>query len=348
MESSLAVDRFAAADRVAVTAFVADHPTATPFHTLAWRDAVATAFDYDPAYRTVRDERGDLVAVVPGFSCGGPVVTEVVNPFCEYGFPLVDPDADADVTAVLAALRKTAGPRRTLALKDADWTGVVGYNECGFGGVAAASVRRLSLDAPFAVLSEHVFDRKLGRNVRVAREAGVTVDRTDDVDAFYPLYLDAMRRRGSPQFPRAFVAALVSAFGDRCSLLVARLDGDPVAGLLALDHGGHRSLLLNGSDGDRLDVRPNDRVYWAAVRRACDRDLDVVDFGRSGPESGVDRFKAQFGATRDPLTTLVAPPRRALGGSVSTLRRLEPLAKRLAPVVTHPAVGPRLKEWIHE
>lgn len=329
-------------------AFVSTHPLATPFHTLAWKRSVCEAFDYRPAYRTLCDD-GDIVAAVPGFECPELMGATVVNPFCEYGFPLVDGTARAATTeAVLESLRESASGRRPVLLKDADWTGVVGYASAGFGAVETGVTRRLALDGDFEELAEHVFDRTLRRNVERARQEGVRVEETTDVDAFYERYLDAMRRHGSPQFPKAFFEALVAAFDERCSILLARYDGRPIAGLLSLDHGDGRYLLANGSDSDYWHLRPNDVLYWEAVERACARGYEVVDFGRTEPGSGIDRFKERFGGTVEPLTTMVSPPDKAGRASVSGYRRLAALTRRLSPVVTHSKIGPRLKEWIHE
>jgi lipid II:glycine glycyltransferase (peptidoglycan interpeptide bridge formation enzyme) len=269
-----------------------------------------------------------------------------VNPFCEYGFPLIA--AGVETASVLATIRETAGNRRTLLLKESDWTRTMGYNEHGFGGVETGRVRRLPLSDSFGELAEHVFDRKLRQNVNKARESGVQIRNVEDVDAFYDLYLAAMRRRGSPQFPRRFFEGLTEEFGEQCSVLLAESEGTPIAGLLALDYGGRRHLLLNGSDHDYWDLRPNDLLYWHSIQQACERGYDLVDFGRSEAGSGVARFKERFGGHTSRLTTLARPPHRAGAGDVSGYRQLEPIARRLSPVLTHPAVGPRLKEWIHE
>jgi lipid II:glycine glycyltransferase (peptidoglycan interpeptide bridge formation enzyme) len=188
----------------------------------------------------------------------------------------------------------------------------------------------------------------LRRNVERARDAGVTVRQTEDVAAFYECYLATMRRHGSPQFPKSFLTALLEAFGSDCLLLIAEYEGDPVAGLLALDHGDERYLLLNGSDADVLAVRPNDFLYWEAIRLACEAGYDRVDFGRTARGSGVSQFKRHFGGRREQLTTLVWPPHRVGRADISGYRRLQPVVQRLTPVITHQAIGPRVKEWLHE
>lgn len=106
------------ADRDRWQTFVADHPAATVFQSWAWTAAVDSSFAYDPAHYLVYETgTSTLVGAVPGFSISGVGGRAVVNPFCEYGFPLLD--EDADTVAVLRALGADVGLLGTRVLKDA-------------------------------------------------------------------------------------------------------------------------------------------------------------------------------------------------------------------------------------
>lgn len=327
-----------------------DHPNTTAFHTLAWRQAVAECFDYEPAYRLVYRD-GEPVAALPGFRVGGLTSQVRVTPFCAYGHPLLSEAADPE--QVLKTLEADRGGREILLIKDADWTGITGYSRCGYGGQAAGITRRLPTTGDYDQAREHVFDRQLRSGLDTAREAGFAVEADADpdgcLDEIYELHLATVRRHGSPQFPRGFFDALCDAFGERARLFLVRDGAELVASLLAFDAGGTRFLWNNASDGTYWDQHPNDLVYATAVRDAFERaDCKVVDFGRTEPGSGVDRFKQKFGADPVQLTTMAVPPRHASMADISGYKQLQAITRRLAPVITHPAVGPRLKEWIHE
>jgi CelD/BcsL family acetyltransferase involved in cellulose biosynthesis len=336
------------ASREAYASLVADHDASTAFHTLAWRRAVRAAFGYEPRFRLVRDRQGEPVAAVPGFRVPEPIGSSVANPFCEYGYPLVSADADVGLPAILRRLASTVDSLGALVLKESPLSGVRGYDPAGYGGVETGHTVRLSVDLAFDRLWEDVFDAEIRRNVRRARRRGVTVEASDDVEAFHRLYVDTMRRLGSPQFPRSFVTALSRSFDDAFDLRLATLDGEPVAGLVSLRHDGTRHLLLNGSDRDAEGARPNYALYVDCVERACRSGLSVVDFGRTEAGSGVHDFKRQFGGTEYPLVSFVAPPGRTSRADVSGLKTLAPLTRAFAPVITHPAVGPTLKRFVHE
>ena len=327
-------------------AFVDDHPAATVFHSWAWLAAVDSAFGYEPAHLLVAETGGsEPVAAVPGFSVRGAAGSTVVNPFCEYGFPLV---ADgAGPAGVLRAVAADLGPLGARVLKDAGWTGVTGYNQAGYGAVRTGEVIRLDATRPYDEVREASFVGEARRCLRVAEDAGVTV-RPGSVDEYYPLYLATMRRLGSPQFPEAFFLDLAAELGDRCTVFVADLDGEPVGGVLLLDFGGVRTVWSNASRRDAWEARPNHALYAAAIEDACETGVDVVDFGRSRPGTGVHDFKRQFGGAASPLASFVAPPHRAGRASLEGYGKAAAVAQRLSPVLTNPAVGPRLKRFIHE
>ncbi|WP_049999117.1 lipid II:glycine glycyltransferase FemX [Halococcus sediminicola] len=323
------------------SAFVESHPAATVFHTAGWASAVETAFGYDPAHRWLADRSGAVRAVIPGFAVGEGLGSSVLNPFCEYGFPLVDEDiSDA---AVLSAL----DDGRTRIVKDAGWSGVSGYRSTGYGGVPTGSAIRLALDRPFETLRESAFDRDVRRCVRTARDHGVTV-RDGTVEEFYPLYLATMRRLGSPQFPERFFTALADELGTGVTIRLAERAGETIAGVLLFEHGETTMVWTPVSRRAHWEHRPNHLLYAEAIERACAAGRSTVDFGRSRRESSVHGFKAQFGGVEYPLMSFVTPPHHASRASLDGYGRLAPLTQRLAPLITHPTIGPKLKRAIHE
>lgn len=360
------------ADRDRWQRFVTDHPSATVFHTWAWLSAVDAAFGYDPAHHLVYEVGGsEPVAAVPGFSVPGVGGRTTVNPFCEYGFPLLA-TADVDVPAVLRTVAADVGPLGARVLKDAGWTGIGGYNQAGFGAVRTGEVIRLDASRPYDEVREASFSGEARRCIRSA--AGKLTVRPASISEYYPLYLATMRRLGSPQFPESFFRDLAGELGDGLLVFVAErtadpgtaaagesadpdtaaadeaanADDDPVGGILLLDFDGVRMVWSNASRRAAWDAHPNHRLYAAAIEDACVGDVDVVDFGRSRPGSGVHDFKRQFGGRASPLASFVTPPHRTGRASLEGYGRAAAVAERLSPVVTNPAVGPRLKRYIHE
>jgi CelD/BcsL family acetyltransferase involved in cellulose biosynthesis len=328
---------------------VSGHDLATPYHTLAWKRSVERTFGYDQAYcRVVDTATGEDVAAVPGFETPETFATSLTNPFCEYGYPLLADGADPG--PVLDALRRDAGPRERVLLKESPLSGVTGYREAGYGGIETGVTHRVPADAEFERLRADVLADSLTRRARRARQEGVVVRPGEDLDAFHRVYRETMARHGSPQFPVEFFRSLRSAFGDAFHYHVAETeDGDgPVAGLISLSADDSLHLLINGAVRRTDRVSPNPLLYLSVLESACGGSYDVVDFGRTEPGSGVDEFKSLFDGAVLPLVTFVAPPRHVGTASVSGYKRLAPLARLATPVITHPSVGPRLKRRIHE
>jgi CelD/BcsL family acetyltransferase involved in cellulose biosynthesis len=325
------------------SAFVESHPAATVFHTPEWAHAVEATFGYEPRHALVTDvESGEVRAAIPGFVVSEGIGHSVLNPFCEYGFPLIDNAADV---AVLSMLRDTRGDTRIV--KDAGWSGVNGYNATGYGGVPTGSSIRLSLDRPFETLWESVFAKDVRRCVRTARNHAVSV--TDGTIAeFYPLYLETMRRLGSPQFPERFFTALADALGESVAVLLAQRNGEPIASVFLFEWDDTTIVWTPASKRAHWDHRPNHLLYVEAIERACMAGRSIVDFGRSRRDSSVHGFKAQFGGYDYPLTSFVTPPYRAGRASLDGYSRLSAITPRLAPLITHSTVGPILKKLIHE
>lgn len=323
-----------------------NHPDATPFHTLAWRQAVDRSFDYTPSYRVFfAADTTDIVAAVPGFQVPELVGTSFKNPFCEYGYPLI---LDSGLTdAVLSAITQDEGWFDTTVLKDAGFTGISGYAQAGFGAIETGVTYRLPIGTDTERIRKTAFDAELRRKIRRAEEAGLRANESNDLDAFYRLYLRTMQRLGSPQFPKKFFEALFEAFGSSCRLWVVT-DEEPIAGVLSLIHNGTCFLLVNGSDPDRFGEFPNHLLYASFIEELAEEHISVIDFGRSEPGSGVAHFKEEYGAISHRLASFVTPARRVNRADVSGYKKLAPVTRLASPLITHPSIGPRLKELVHE
>lgn len=326
---------------------VSGHELTTPYHTLAWKRSIEQAFGYEPAYRLVLDRTtGDAVAAVPGFETPERLATSLKNPFCEFGFPLIVDGVEP--TAVLDTVKRDARARQRVVIKECPFSGVRGYRETGYGGIETGVTHRVPVDLRFERLQKDVLANSLTRRARIGRERGVVVRTGEDLDTYHRLYRDTMARLGSPQFPVEFFQSLRSEFGDAFHYHVAETDDGPVAGLVSLSEGGSLHLLSNASVRRSDGVSPNPLLYLSVLEMACDTEYNIVDFGRTEPESGVDEFKSLFNGKVLPLVAFVAPPRHTRSASVSGYKRLAPLSRLASPVITHPAVGPRLKRRIHE
>ncbi len=175
----------------------------------------------------------------------------------------------------------------------------------------------LELDGGFDVVFSKRIRRDTRRLIRRAREAGLDVVeyRGDDADAAVdvfaglyaqsndrwatamgrPLALARLHARLQDRAGQLRVAA--RALGARCRMWTAHLHGEPVAVLAVIQEGRHSFAWLSAMDTERGRETPAGHLLMSlAVEGACAEGASWFHFGESAPGSGVERFKAGFGA----------------------------------------------------
>lgn len=151
------------------------------------------------------------------------------------------------------------------------------------------------------------------RNVRLARRAGVRIEVGRGqtlLDEYYDLFLLSVDRWAENQHePRALARARarlrdplskLRALGDRLGenfcVILAYLDGTPVAGAIVLygatGHGTRAAM-------DRTRVgksHASELVYWTAIELACASGCTTFHMGESGLSKTLAQAKEKFGA----------------------------------------------------
>lgn len=143
-------------------------------------------------------------------------------------------------------------------------------------------------------------------NIRLAERNGVCVRAGVEADlpAFYAMYAETGARDGFLVRPFGYYQAIWAAFISQgmAHLLLAEVEGQPVAGLILFRFGPTAWYFYGASTARRRELMPNHALQWAALRWAkasgCTRydwwgAPDVLD--ESDPMWGVYRFKQGFG-----------------------------------------------------
>ncbi len=148
--------------------------------------------------------------------------------------------------------------------------------------------------------------QKTRYNVRLAFRRGVEVTplEPEDFPLLYAMYHETARRDGFPIRAQGYYLHLWNTLhqAGRLQAFVARVEGEPVAGLV-LVHFGPTAWYLHGMSRNRYRNRmPNHALQWTAIRWARARGCTRYDFWgapfRFTPEDpmwGVYRFKRGFG-----------------------------------------------------
>jgi hypothetical protein len=158
--------------------------------------------------------------------------------------------------------------------------------------------------------------RKQVRNiVRKAERSSLDIRREHGgraIEAFAELYRQSVDRwarlRGQP-LPIARLlarrrdragqlAAAAAALGERCVIWSAYRAGEPVAVEVTLELGQHSIVWLSASNRDLAGpTGASYLLHSLAIQDACRTGTRYFYMGESNPGSGVEHFKAKFGAT---------------------------------------------------
>jgi FemAB-related protein (PEP-CTERM system-associated) len=123
----------------------------------------------------------------------------------------------------------------------------------------------------------------------------------DLLDDFYEVFAINMRDLGTPVYPKRFFEAILESFSETTSICAVYAGARPVAAGFLIGFNGMLEIPWASSLRDFNRYSPNMILYWTVLKFACDHGYRVFDFGRSTPDEGTYRFKAQWGAVPTPL-----------------------------------------------
>lgn len=143
-------------------------------------------------------------------------------------------------------------------------------------------------------------------NIRYARRKSVSVrvGSVADIATFYQMYAETAARDGFLIRPPAYYRDVWSVFlgNGQADLLLAQVNGEPVAGLVLFSFGRRAWYLYGASGGQHRNLMPNHLLQWEAMQRAKARGCTCYDmwgapdtFDENDGMWGVYRFKQGFG-----------------------------------------------------
>jgi len=196
------------------------------------------------------------------------------------------------------------------------------------------------------------FQKKLGSKlrsqIRRAGKAGLVFQRggEEHLDAFYRVFATNMRDLGSPVWSKGFFRRILRAFPGHTYIYRADLEDQPVA--VGLIFRFKQTVEIPWASSLRAYNRLSGNVglYGRILEDAVREGYEIFDFGRSAPDGGTFRFKAQWKAEPHGLHWHVWPgTAQAESGLEGHRSGLEALWRRL-PVEATLLAGPPIRRLL--
>ncbi len=325
--------------------FVAGHPAATPFHRLAWLNAVARGTGNRVLVLGL-EQGAVLSAILPLLEVHSALFGRVLvsSGFGVGGGMLVTGHGQAEALLALAEEQALLLSCPTIELRGGSMpVGRDGWqvrvdSHCGF----AADL------LPDDAAQLQAIPRKQRAELRkgLAADLAISIGSGQaDRDAHYAVFAESVRNLGTPVFPRQLFAGVLDRFGEDADILTVWHGGQPVASVLSLYHRGVVMPYWGGGTRSARSLRANDRMYFELMRHARQRGCTRFDFGRSKVGSGAAAFKQNWGFVAEPMAyaswTAPGAPRRDAdptsrrhAARIAVWKKLPlALANRLGPLI---------------
>jgi len=333
---------FTAGDESAWDAFVLARPGARSCHTLAWKRVIESALGQRTYYLLSVDRYGEVDGVMPMARLRSWLFGDFVAslPYLNYGGPCAaNPTATRDLIDAATRMAQEMGVQHLEVRMETP-------EDVGLTVRSTKVSMRLALPESADALWK-CFPSKLRSQVKRAENESMTVcfgRGEGELTAFYQVFAENMRDLGTPVYGKRFFRAVLAEIPDSRVCCVS-LRGTPVAAGLIV---GFRDMLeIPWASALRRFNRlsPNMLLYWSVLKFGCERGYRVFDFGRSSPDSGTFRFKAQWDAQPVPLYWHYwVPDGKALPDLTPKNPKMQAAIRawRHLPVAVTKVIGPRI------
>ena len=293
--------------------FVNNHKEATIFHSIEWKKVIEQTFGFKPEYLVVEDSDKNIVGISPAFNIKtflGRVI--VSQPFFEYGGPIVDVQFNRAYEDIFNFYKNkynkdnlTYIEIKVLSNSDNSYFDKAGY-------VQQFKAYDYYLDIKGKNFEKDIWNglytkkSRVRNSVKNAIKNGVRVSEEIDINTYYDLYLKTMAKLGSPPLPKALFENIAKYTKARFTF--AYLKDIPIGGMMSFPFNNRDLMVGLVSDEKHLKCRGNDILYNEQIEYATSSGFEIVDFGRTRPDSDYEQYKKKWGATRIDLFSYIYPP----------------------------------------
>ena len=284
-------------------AFVQEHPGSSPYHLFAWKKAVETAYGHK-TYYLMAEENGQISGVLPLVYFKMPVLSGyfVSTPFCDFG-DAVAVDDDTKVQLIMEATSIAKGEKVKYVELRGDIKQLFSQNVNLKVNTISHKVRMLLELPDSSEILWGSFKSKLRSQIRKAEKNNLVFKwgNIKGLDDFFKVFSRNMLDLGSPVHSRKWFHSILNYYGENARMGLMYHNEKPVGAGIILSNGTSISIPWASTLREYNKFSPNMMLYWNFLKYASDHGYKQFDFGRSTPDEGTYKFKAQWGAKPKPL-----------------------------------------------
>ncbi|MDW7726655.1 MAG: GNAT family N-acetyltransferase [Candidatus Methanoperedens sp.] len=293
--------------------FVDNHKKATFFHTIKWKKILEQTFNYKPDYLLVRNSERRIVGISPAFSVKtmfGRIV--VSQPFFEYGGPIIENSFEGAYSDIIKYYINKINNNKIkyVEMKSLPNESDEHYTKNGF-------VKQFKSFGYYIDVKDKDFEKdiwlglynnKVRNSIRKGIKSGLKIVQEENIDVYYDLYLKTMAKLGSPPYPKTLFENIKKYAKSSVRFTFAYLEEVPIAGLWTLLYNNRVSIVGNVSCSDYQNFNANDHLYNEQIEYSTKNKFEIVDLGRTRPNSSYELYKKKWGALKIDMYSYVYPP----------------------------------------
>ncbi len=127
------------------------------------------------------------------------------------------------------------------------------------------------------------FHKHTRNDIRMAEKSGLeikTIDSMKELKNFYKLYLNEMRNFGTPQHSFKFFKNCFRILNDSFRGLNCYKEGEIIGSIILFLDEDYAYVAYNISKGKFRKYRPNDMLYWSAIKWCISHKITSLDMGQ--------------------------------------------------------------------
>lgn len=276
------------------------------YHTLEWKDFQVSIFKYKTLYMISRNSKGNIEAVLPMCSIRSPFTGRrlVSLPFSQFCGPIWSSE-DALVSllkCVKKYLQKAGFDHLLIKMKKMLPSRV----EKGLGLVKLTYFYESEI--PFSGRTLQEVWRKFNKTsvrlaIKKAERENVQVTElqtNEELSQLSYLMSKSTKRHGLPPYPKDLFGRIHKNLVSKgmANIFLAKYRQKLIAGLVLFAYNAQAMPAYIFSDVDYLNKRPNNLLYWHAIKWSYENGSKVFDFGITSPyHLSLLNFKKRWGTS---------------------------------------------------